>query len=368
MWLIFRFLIVFLGGFGIARFLSSRQSPTRPAPETLIREPNVPVVAARLEETSIVIHWTQPAQQVVIYAGTNRENIDHSQPIVTASGTNEVVINDLSPNVRYYFELVFDDEVRIIIAERTLPFTSLANFRDIGGYPTDSGKTTRWDRVYRAIAIPKLEEEDTDKLAALNIQLVCDLRSAEEVAEAPDELPQTVHTYLHLPAQAEVSPLERLRWLVFERHRLQDLLKHVYIDVMIEKNPQIFGSIFQRLADQQNLPALIHCTAGKDRTGVTIALLLRLLGVSREIVIADYTLTNYAYAYIQDVTASSIRRLTTMGFSEDNIQPLLVADPETIEAMLDHVTNTYGSVEQYLMQKAGITQDVIDRLRENLLD
>ncbi|MAU11438.1 MAG: hypothetical protein CL607_16570 [Anaerolineaceae bacterium] len=368
MWLIVRLMAAFLGGVGIARFLKSRRKHVEiPNPEDMIWQPDIPVNIERTAADTALISWTQSAHSVVIYKGEHQQGIDRASPAATVTDSNQAAIGDLDPHIRYDFELVFDDKERTCTSERQIPFEKLANFRDIGGYPTEDGRMVAWDKVYRSVSLAGLTDGDAEKLALLDIQLVCDLRSAEEVDDAPDMLPQSVKTYLHLPAQAEVTRWNRLQWLVFRRHRLHELLQHVYINVMIEQNPQIFAQVFQRLADAENYPVLIHCTAGKDRTGVTVVLLLRLLDVPEQVVIADYTLSNRAYAYIQNLVAKSIRPLTAMGLKEKDVQPLLDANPETIQAMLRHIDREYDGVENYLLHKVGIDSETIDRVKANLI-
>lgn len=358
----------FLGGVGLARFLKNRYVKiVLPNPEDMIWQPNIPENIERTTEDTALISWTQSANSVVIYKGEHQQNIDRAKPVAIVADGNQAVVSDLEPYTRYDFELIFDDVERICISERRIPFEKLANFRDIGGYPTEDGHRVAWDKVYRSVSLFGLTDGDAEKLALLNIQLVCDLRSTEEVEDAPNMLPQSVKTYLHLPVQAEVTRWNRLYWLVFRRHRLYDLLQHVYINVIIEQNPQIFAQIFRRLAEEKSYPVLIHCTAGKDRTGVAVVLLLRLLGVSEQVVIADYTLSNRAYAYIQNLVAKSIRPLTAMGLKEKDVQPLLDANPETIQAMLRHIDQHYGGVENYLLHKVGISPETIDRVKANLI-
>lgn len=368
MWLIVRLMVAFLGGIGVAQLIRwGRFQAGVPDSEDLIWKPNIPVTVERISANIALISWLHSAKSVRIYKGIHRRGIDQTESVIEVSESNQASIGGLDPYTRYDFELVFDDAERVCISERIIPFENLANFRDIGGYPTEDGHMVVWDKVYRSVSLVGLNGDDIDRLEQLNLHLVCDIRSAAEVEEAPDMLPTTVQTYLHLPAQAEVTRWDRLWWLIFRRHRLNELLQHVYIHVMIEQNPQIFAQIFRRLADESSYPVLIHCTAGKDRTGVVVALLLRLLGVPEQIVISDYTLSNHAYAFIQKLVAKTIRQLTTMGLKEKDVQPLLDANPRNMQAMLSYIDQHYGSVEDYIRTKVGIAPETIERIKSNLL-
>lgn len=251
---------------------------------------------------------------------------------------------------------------------RFLRLNSVANLRDIGGYRTIDGKTVRWNRVYRGAALANLSPEDSQALLDRGLKLVCDLRTEEEAADAPDILPDGTVEYLHLPAKQETNRLSRLRILLFERHKLHDTLVKAYTRIMIDNNAAIFAAILRRIADEKNLPLLIHCTAGKDRTGIAIALLLRLLGVSEQTVLEDYSLSNLYYDYYRKVTGRILRQLSYFGVSEEEARPLLIANPATLAAMFRHIDTKYGSVEGYLTAAVGLDDTTLARIRANLLD
>jgi protein-tyrosine phosphatase len=246
---------------------------------------------------------------------------------------------------------------------------SIQNLRDIGGYVTENGQTVRWGRVYRGASLATLTPEDGKAILALGLKIVCDLRTPEEVAPAPDIIPDpALIEYLHLPVTQETSRLIRLRILLFERHKLGDTLIEAYTRVMVDSNARLVGDILRRVADEKNLPMLIHCSAGKDRTGVVVALLLRLLGVSEKIVIEDYSLSNLYYAYFREITGRIIRQLSYFGISEAEMSPLLMANPATMEAALRHIDANYGSIEAYLMNAAGLDAAAIAQIRANMLE
>lgn len=252
-----------------------------------------------------------------------------------------------------------------IHAQRIVALEGGINFRDLGGYPTRDGRQVRWGRVYRSGSFSRLTPVDLDAIAQLDIKLICDLRSPEEIRRAPEALPNITHDAMSI--EADDGVLARVRALLFDRRNLSALMMRAYTEVMLKRNGQIFGGIFRRLADAANLPLLIRCTAGKDRTGVSVALLLMALGVDDETVIADYSLSNLYYEDFQAFAAAAIKPLGFMGLSVDDMQPLLVADPNTLSHMLTHLYSTYGSVEAYLHERAGVDAALLGTVRENLL-
>jgi protein-tyrosine phosphatase len=251
--------------------------------------------------------------------------------------------------------------------QRILPLGSVANFRDVGGYQTADGRRVRWGKVYRSGSLAHVSSEDMERIAALGIRLVCDLRSAEEVAQSPDRPLPGAH-YLHLPLVAENDTLVRLRALLFNKRKLPHMLIETYTRVMLEDNAALYGGILRRLADADNLPALIHCTAGKDRTGIAAALLLVLLGVPEAVVVADYTLSNHYYDSYLTFVAGAIKPIRWLRVKPEDLKPLLLADARSMQTALDHLRARYGSVEMYLKRAAGVDDEVIARLRANLLD
>lgn len=250
---------------------------------------------------------------------------------------------------------------------RFLNLDSVANLRDIGGYRTTDGRTVRWQRIYRGASLAFLTAEDAAKLAEMGLKIICDFRTKEEAAANPDILPENVE-YMRLTVRTnEDTRWQRLRILLFERGRLGDTLVEMYTRIMIDQNAALFGTIFRRIADENNLPLLMHCSAGKDRTGVAIALLLRVLGVPENTVIADYSLSNLYFEYFRKITAPVIQRAAQLGITEEEMRPLLLAHPNTLQTMLAYIDAKYGSVEKYLRDAAGLEDATLEKIRANLL-
>jgi protein-tyrosine phosphatase len=247
---------------------------------------------------------------------------------------------------------------------RIVPLEGGINFRDLGGYETENGRRVRWGQVYRSARLSELTDGDVARVAALGIHTVVDFRQSGDAGEYPDRLPEGVD-YHHLPV-FEDMPLSHRRVLL-NRHRLLDAFAGVYVNYMVERGAPAFGDLIRLLADRSHLPLVFHCTAGKDRTGVAAALILRALGVPRETVVKDYLLTNHsAQVFIDEVNAQISERNTRL-IAAEQLYPLMAASPRLIGAALDHIDAQYGGVEPYLRQRAGLSDDTLARLREVLL-
>jgi protein-tyrosine phosphatase len=146
------------------------------------------------------------------------------------------------------------------------------------------------------------------------------------------------------------------------------IMDNAYMQIMIDANTALIGDLFRRLADPDQLPALIHCTAGKDRTGIASALLLLTLGVPEEVVIADYSLSNRYYDHFKKITEKTVAPLTRFGITTEDLRPLLSADPNRLRATFAYIEQRYGSLHNYLRRAAGIDDATLDALKENLLE
>ncbi len=327
----------------------------------------------RLADGDWLLRWRQPAARVAVYASADPDVTAGDRPLSVGDVSNgelrmtnaaiEAAVGGPSSAVRPYFLLALDDR-RLVVAERTLPLTGEANFRDLGGYATADGRAVRWGRVYRAGSLADLTEADMAYLARLGLRLAWDLRSPDEVANHPDRLPPGA-VARHTPIIAEVGRLRGLVTLFRLRRRVQKMLQQVYV-IMLDQNGPLLAGILRAAADPANLPLVIHCTAGKDRTGLAAALLLSALGVPEETIIADYTLSNNAFDGLAERMRPEMERLYAFGFNEQRLRPFLLAEARTLTGALAHLRRRYGSVEAYL-RRAGLTEDDLGQLRQTLL-
>lgn len=333
-----------------------------------------PVTVTRPDDQFLCLQWQEPADRTVIYVGSNPHALTEMAPVVSVSGAREATVAGLNTAVRHYFRLEFRggawDGRSFIAAERVVPLQKSVNLRDAGGYHTTAGQMVRWGQLYRSGSLSRLTQADLAYLQRLGIKLVCDLRTAGERAKQPDKLPN-LPDLLERPLPMEsVDRWERLRGaftVFFRKGRIDDFLLKGYKQVMIDGNAHVIGEIFQRLADPAQLPAVIHCTAGKDRTGLVVAMLLLTLGVPEETVIADYTLSNLFYEHFREAIAADLKQVAPWGVSVDDLQDLFLVKAKTLQGALSHVRQTYGSLDNYLRNQAGVSDETIAQLRQNWL-
>ena len=365
--LIIRLLAILAGAGGtwlLARRILRDETPLTD-PE--VNFPEEPVSARRIAETETVIQWGHVAESALIYMGTSPETIDRTQAITTAVGIQETRVTVPDANTRYFFEIVLNDDTTFITAERIIPLSSVQNLRDIGGYVTQSGQRVLWNRVYRAASLGQITADDLKTLEAMNVRVVCDLRSDDEAIHQPDRVPKGAK-YLHLPVQDNGSRMQRGLELLFGVRGIAEYMQLMYTRIMLDEHVPVLRTIFEQLADEKQLPLLVHCSAGKDRTGITVALLLRFLGATDETIIADYALSNLWVDYFREITQPYLAQMARYGVTERDLQPAIIADVANIQATLDYIDRVHGSVEEYLRLVVGLDTLVLRKIRQNLLE
>ena len=332
------------------------------SPTSLILPLPVEAWVERVGDDSL-IHWTADAPLLAIHAGIDADANNAPLPVTLDAAARRAIVATPPGMGRAAFTLDFGHR-RLAVAERALALPGGVNFRDVGGYRTADGRAVRWGQVYRAGSLAELTDADVPALGALGLRLVCDLRSADELARHADRLPPGA-TYTHRPVLGEVGRLRRVVTLYRKRHRLQELLEQIS-RLMLDQNGPVLAGVLRLAADPANRPLVIHCTAGKDRTGLSVALLLLALGVPEETVVADYTLSNHAFDVLAGRMRPEMARLYSFGFNEAQLQPLLLAEARTLRGALAYIRRRYGSLDWYL-QRAGLREETLEALREELL-
>jgi protein-tyrosine phosphatase len=234
---------------------------------------------------------------------------------------------------------------------RRIPLPGTVNMRDIGGYPTSGGGTVRWRTLLRSDALSRLDDTGRAALAGLGLRTVVDLRTSEEAENAPSALDGTSARVFHVPL---------LRAEDFDG--LPPELAEVYRR-MVDNRGEALARAVGTLATADALPGLVHCSAGKDRTGLVVALVLDLLGVPDEIIAADYATSAENLDTEAAHVVSQIQAITG-GYRVD--LGLLGSPPELILQSLARVREQAGSVTSYLVRH-GLPRDAIEGLRRALV-
>jgi protein-tyrosine phosphatase len=254
---------------------------------------------------------------------------------------------------------------------RLLPLQGAKNFRDIGGLPARDGRSLRRGVFFRSDELSALTRQDLAILEPLGLRLVIDMRTASERGRKFDRLSRGLGAagprYVHLPiAHPEGSSNLRQMWRIISgearTYNFDGFIRSFYQHIAFGAPAQI-GQALTLLSAAENRPALVHCTAGKDRTGFIAALLQLLAGVDRETVIADYLLTNEMYAPRMRRMQRNLRWLSLFQAPAEGLQAVLEARREYLEDTLDELLRRYGSVDNYLHTACSLQTSTINQLR-----
>ena len=245
-------------------------------------------------------------------------------------------------------------------SERHYSFEGCFNFRDIGGYLNQDGRRVKKGLYFRAGRQDRMTNKDLAQLSDLNISTQIDLRKQEEVLDqGRGPLEDMGAKYINISVIPEGGS-DKLNKLVGDT----GISGKRYLGYL-EFGPTSWLRLFGILADEENLPVLLHCTAGKDRTGVSTAFLLSVLGVSRDIIEADYLLTNLDTERQADFIESTVGY--PEGYNREKMISIAGVPKDAMKDFLDGVESKWGSVVEYL-EKIGVTQEQMDQVRLNFLE
>lgn len=295
-----------------------------------------------------------------------KETTGSKQPILLSQLEEQKSFTDQNLGVlqRQIYTIHFEDGSTIDCATRVWELPGIINLRDLGGYTNKDGKQTVWGKIYRTGHLGSVTDNSLKLLAAHSIEIICDLRSLRERNDLPDRIPEGTK-YLQTSIYEEDQLSAIFPKLLFNRASLADQLGAGYIRMLDERATR-FGEIIELIAG--NLPAMFHCTAGKDRAGLTAAMILSLLNVPRKTIIADYTLSNLASnALFHDFMSTSAPTIERFGIPPDQLRPLFSADPKWMQSALKHLDKNYGGVESYLLEQGKLSKDAVEFLRHQML-
>ena len=319
----------------------------------------------------------EPADAPVsIFASHLPNQLEDTKPLmVTSSSPHDVHVHGWKG--RPYFHLKTAIGGTRVVSIRRMPLEGQNNFRDLGGYRTAGGKYVRWGLLYRSGQLANLTEGDYEYLQPLGIRLVCDFRADDERSRQatrwPGDAPEFLSTPIGMDDNGRNTGAQQLRRLLMERatpEQMRAFMKSLYPEMPLAAAPQ-FRGILARLLSARGA-SMVHCSAGKDRTGVFSALLLLTLGVPRETVIEDYLLTN-RYVVADDMIArTAVAYQKLLGLERvpptEVLRPVMSVDRSYLEAALETIDRKYGSFDEYRRKKLHLSDRDVETLRARYLE
>lgn len=249
--------------------------------------------------------------------------------------------------------------------ERTMK--TVNNFRDCGGYATDDGRRMRTGRLYRSGTLDDARDADLHTLQTIGLKTIVDLRAPREKKK---ELPAIAGARrIDLPIELENKARDRIQPLMVKRgaeNEVMDILSEMYRDLADEAWPQA-GQLFHVLLSAEAYPVLIHCRAGKDRTGFLCALVQQAVGVKRAAIFQDYLETNNHFEIVTPRVERIMKIFSFGRLQMENVRASLSAREEYLQAALDQIDQHHGGLAAYL-DKCGMTSGKIETLRALLVE
>lgn len=243
----------------------------------------------------------------------------------------------------------------------------VSNFRDLGGYKTQDGRKVKSGYFFRAAHLNKLTDSDIQHLEKGGLKLICDYRADFEREESPNVSvtgANTVRLRVDLGAH-DIRGLA-LKGKLYTLGPASEIL--VDYNRRIVSNFQPYKKLFELILEQENLPMVQHCSAGKDRTGFGVALILLALGVPTDTVMEDYLLSNH---FREEDNKVIVNDLKSSLKNEDELAVLtamLEVREEYLEAAFDEIQKKYGSINYYLEEALGLTKEKQLELQERFLE
>lgn len=312
---------------------------------------------------NIELNFTQKGKYKV-FQGSNQQNIDWNKPTIVTK--NKLILSRTSP--RPFFGVITPKRDTLIVAERKLIINDLDNFRDLGGIKNKDGRYVLWGKFYRSDALNELLTTSFTYIEDLHINKVFDLRSEFEIAKAKDNLPKNV-IYEHFPIFADNDSgmlqglQQKLEKGTFTQEEAEELMMKTYESFANDDAPK-FNTLLHQIIVQDSNPNVFHCTAGKDRTGYTAAMILAILKVDRQTILDEYDMTNF---YTETKIKEYMANVDKLGFGT-NIQPAAIAavmsvNKKYLEKCFAIIDAKYGGIDSFIKNQLGFS----DQEREEII-
>ncbi|KAI8384056.1 protein-tyrosine phosphatase-like protein [Blakeslea trispora] len=279
--------------------------------------------------------------------------------------TKEVVDFFVQHEMNSYLKAIRMGQHAGISIPRWIDVEGVRNFRDIGGWPVQDGSGYIRERVvFRSGNLAKITPQGQTTLRVLNVKAVFDFRLDHEIErdgflDTPDLTRFGCNLYKEVVKTNE-EYFKQLKVFLNGEEGFAEGYR-----VILDSGKKLIGDVFRymikSISIRDRASIIIHCTAGKDRTGVFIMLLLGLCGVDDEIICREYELTNLGYF---DFEKDLEKRSLQLGVSIDQLRAALSASYGGMKLAIQQLKQTYGSIEAYVMRECGLSKGEVDAIRQ----
>lgn len=334
---------------------------------------------------SIVYEGDIKGDVKVYYGLTPNTDIKNKKLLVTMS-SKKIIIQNPCINKRVYYVLTLENRFKYLAAPRLINLEGTNNFRDIGGYKTKDGKTLRWGLIFRSDQLSHLTLEDIKFLEDMGLKSIIDFRSEAEAEAAKNKSIQGTKTY-HLDPHAKVAQLaagsiddknkknkttiELLKNNEFDPDEYGDPRENMFKEyrkfINSHQSQKAYRKVMKLVMDRENLPLVLHCRGGKDRTGFAVAIILLALGVDEESIIKDYELTTQYRSERNKKQMNLYKQYTDDPKILTLLSTMQESKGEYMQEAINEMKRAHGSVDLYLEKVLGINNDIKHKLKNILL-
>lgn len=349
-------------------FLTALAAAGAWGPEAFALAPDVDAKAARVSAGAVKLDWTGATGLATVFVSSTPYVQARSLKRL-AGGARSGVEVQAPTEPRPYF-LIQSRTGEAWTAERLLPLQGGRNFRDLGGYRGEGGKQVRWGRIFRSGVMAGLTAADMAYLRQLGVATVCDLRSADERREEPTPFlkePGAEVVAFDYEMGGALDAIARVK----TRQEAMAAFAAGYVEFLDMLTPH-YTEMFARLAEGK-APLALNCSAGKDRTGVGSALILSVLGVPREVVVADYGLTQvytppsmYMQAMSQQGKISGLTEEQARAMRQlppEVLGVLMGSDPAVMRQTLAMIDSKFGGPTELVKTRFKLGDAGVTRMR-----
>jgi protein-tyrosine phosphatase len=308
------------------------------------------------------IKWSQPGQYTVACEGAIPELIEQ--------GADAAVVHlPASALAKPVFTVTNQHGGVIRVSERRVVLEGSQNFRDIGGYIGDGGRQVRWGRLFRSGRLSALTERDITRLGTLDLAVVCDFRQPSESDDHPSLLPSKKPEILDL--SIDPGNLSSFFGEIISGNVAPDdvaeFMQAINQELVLD-HAHRYRQMFESMLDHRG-NMLIHCTAGKDRTGFGAKLILSALGVGRATIMEDYLLTNQYLPIDEEISAliEHYQHLSPAIIDPALLRPMFEVRAEYLQRAFNTVDSNFGSVGVYLRECLGLSEAAFEQLKQDYL-
>lgn len=255
-----------------------------------------------------------------------------------------------------------------LIFQVSRPSNENFNLRDLGGLATNEGRNTKYKRIYRSSSLDGITESDFEIVNKLNIKTAIDLRSRSESLKKPSQLTEIVPKTFSYPL---ISSKQEITFsyidLITSGKFLTITADHIVEDYykLVKNSLEQLNSIFRYLADEKHYPVIFFCYAGKDRTGVLVALLLALLDVNEQCIADDYSISSLEW---RDPNLNQYKKIISdLDIDYNDVKLAFEVNPGVIINFLNRLTIENGSIRDFAMNYLDLDSNLIKKLKQNLL-